>query len=58
MTSYTALIITSIISSIVTIAMTYLKPRIKRLYTVYKPKSLSERIREEVEKQLKDIIND
>jgi hypothetical protein len=58
MTYYITLIITSLVSSLVTIVVTKMRARIKRLYAAYKPKSLSERIREEVERQLKDIIND
>jgi hypothetical protein len=58
MTSYITIIITSLVSSIVTIVATKAKTRIIQLYTRYKPKSLQQRISEEVAKQLKEIIND
>lgn len=58
MTPYITIVITSLVSSIVTLIATRAKSHIRQLYTRYKPKSLQERIREEVEKQLKDIIND
>jgi hypothetical protein len=58
MNTYITIIITSLVSSIVTLAATKIKLHTKRLYTRYKPKSLQERVREEVSKQLKEIIND
>lgn len=58
MTSYITIVITSLVSSLVTLAATKAKTHIRQLYTRYKPKSLQDRIREEVERQLKDIIND
>jgi len=58
MTSYITIIITSLVSSIVTLVATRAKAHIRQLYTRYKPKSLQQRISEEVTKQLKEIIND